>query len=115
MTSLEIVNRDIEYYKERIEEHEKYCKDYPDIFDKENYEFNIVCLNEQKQIKQDLEKYNKVMKLLKNLFKEIKLEQEDWDGCSIFYMEDLKFDTYEISNELFSILDDLKILVGDSQ
>lgn len=74
-----------------------------------------IATSDLQQIKQDLEKYNKVMKLLKNLFKEIKLEQEDWDGCSIFYMEDIKFDTFEISNELFSILDDLKILVGDRQ
>lgn len=98
MTSLEIINKRIDTLV-RLKLHPKASLTREDL----------------QQIKQDLEKYNKVMKLLKNLFKEIKLEQEDWDGCSIFYMEDIKFDTFEISNELFSILDDLKILVGDRQ
>ena len=115
MTSLEIINEIIKDYEES---YKNYCnrlelEEDKTVSEKESQEFAIQ-LSYFEKIKQDLEKYNKVMKLLKSLFKEIILEQEDIDGCSYFFMEDLRFNTFEISNELFSKLDDLKMLVGDS-
>ena len=115
MNSLEIINEIINDYEESYKEYRNRLELEEDktVSEKESQEFAIQ-LSYFEKIKQDLEKYSKVMKLLKNLFKNISLYQEDDDGYSYFFMEDIKFNTFEISNELFTILDDLKLLVGDS-
>lgn len=127
LKSLKIVNK----YEEVLEILKKYFPKncYPLICDskelekwnkaKQWLESNIDEAEELEIIKQDLEKYSNVMKLLKNLFDGIRLDCEDvYDGNTYCYssyiMEDLDYNTFEISNELFNILDDLRNLVGDN-
>lgn len=129
MKSLDAVNEKIRKHEGRIiniQTHEEYGNElYQLKKDLERLEFletNLTKITDKFKIqiydlKEELEKYKELLNLVKQLVDEIRLDANDiYDGDTYCYtgyiMEDRNYNTFEISNELFNILDDLKKFVG---
>lgn len=117
-----------DYLEEKSERYEKECEELRKNIAL-SYKFREIneglkkeCARYKKIIednKKVIEKYSKVRKFIKELFNQIRIDAEDvYDGDTYCYtgyiIEDVDFNTFEISNELFNILDSLKELVGVS-
>lgn len=118
----------VDYLEEKLNDYEKENEELRKNinlsykFRKINEGLKKECTRYKKIIEDNekvIEKYSKIRKFIKELFSQIRIDGEDvYDGDTYCYtgyiIEDVDFNTFEISNELFNILDSLKELVGDS-